>query len=204
MISVLFALDGKSSFIKSSDFWCTWVCSQCLWAPCAALWPLLDRLKGHILQVLFSSCSSLQQTSYVSCHSPKLSMTYSHKIPSPNLSSLLNTFQFKIRSMLLNTCLYWHPAWNKMSIFILWAEFISSMCYIQFRCVSVFSFFFFPQWQMRWKVRTSKRDLQKAPAQLSSTVVSELNRTARRDAISKSGRFRLSQNGDILCRTSLW
>lgn len=52
-----------------------------------------------------------------------------------------------------HTCHYWHPVWNKMSIFILWAEFISCVCYTQFRRVS------FPsnEWQMRWKISTSKK-----------------------------------------------
>lgn len=59
---------------------------------------------------------------------------------------------FKMRRILLKrVCRRRHPALNKMSIFILWAEFVSCACYIQFRCIS----FWFKVTKIRWKNSTS-------------------------------------------------
>lgn len=68
-------------------------------------------------------------------------------IPSPPSPTAL---QRRVRNEMhasKHNCHHWHPVWKKMSIFILWAEFISCVCYTQFQCVS-----FLSQWQMRWKI----------------------------------------------------
>lgn len=167
--------------------------------------PPLDRFKGRVLQVTFSYTAQVHRSSRLdfSCQLPHAQSTawlLFLIFLSPHHSSLpLSALHCRVQNEMhasQHNCHYWHPAWRKMSIFILWAEFISHVCYTQFRCVS------FPsEWQMRWKILTSKtRSLEV----LTLLAVSELKRTAWKDTISKSGRFRLSQNGDILCWASLW
>lgn len=91
-------------------------------------------------------------------------MTYSHKIPSPNLSSLLNTFQFKIRSMLLNT-----PASTDILRGIKWAYLsyelsLSRACAIFNFDVSLFSLsFFFHSDKWDGKFAHQKQTCRKLP-----------------------------------------
>lgn len=58
---------------------------------------------------------------------------------------------FKMRCIILkHSCHHRHPGLHKMSIFILWAEFVWCVCYIQFRCIP----FRFKVTKMRWKNST--------------------------------------------------
>lgn len=128
-----------------------------------------------------------------SCQLPQPRVaTLTYNISLPSLLSLQCTVGFQMRCILPHT-----PATTDTLCGIKWAEFILRVCYTQFWCVS------FPsEWQMRWKISTSKTRPLKALTLLSSTVVSKLKTAAWRDIMSQSGRFGLSRNSHILCRAS--
>ena len=96
-----------------------------------------------------------------------LLLLYSFTHP-PNPSSLSALLHCRVQNEMhasQHNCHYWHLVWRKMSIFILWAEFISRVCYTQFWCVS------FPsEWQMRWKILTSQTRSLKVLTLLSSAA----------------------------------
>ena len=152
-----------------------------------ALWPPLDWFKGRILQVTLTyaakihfsnrldlSAATAQSTAWF------LNILYSR---SPSVKS-------KMRCKLLNT-----PATTDILCGIKWAYLSYELSLSQSHACAILNFdvsLFLQSDKWDGKFLTSKTRWLRAFTLLSSTVVSELNKTAWREAKSKSWRFRLS------------
>lgn len=160
-------------------------------ADLCSCWTPLDTFKGHTLQLRHQGphkqTATLQRAS----------------VPTPVCviaSTLPPVFQcaasFKMRRVLLeHACHHRHPAQNKMSIFILHAELVWQLCYVQFPCI----FFFF-----RFKVTKIGKEKLNVTNMKAPTAAAGRKEAAWRDAPSQTRRFRLSWKCDTLCRASLW
>lgn len=113
--------------------------------------------------------------------------------PTPSLPSLHHHCRVQNTCTLLKT-----PATTDILCGIKWANLSHELSLFHACAILNFDASLFPQGD-KWdgKFSRQKTRLPKALASLSSTAVSELNGTPRRDAISKSRRFGLSENGDI-------
>lgn len=170
-----FTLSVSLSYEESAVFW--YKESQKVNSPPSSLWwAIMCHLSDPPwtgLKVAYSRSHSatllrfiapIDWTSHVSCHSPKRCVTPKQTVYAFPPLTLLHCTQVQNEMQTSKSaCQYWHPVWTEMSMFILWAEFISWVCYTQFRCAS------FPsEWQMRRKILTSKTRSLKALTPLSS------------------------------------
>lgn len=109
-------------------------------------WTALDTFEGHILQLHCQGPHKQTGTCRRNSRAPGLTPVC---IIASTLPLVLQwAASLKMRCIPLEqACHHRHPALNKMSIFILGAELVWCLCYIQCRCIS----FLFKVTKMKWK-----------------------------------------------------